>query len=142
MPVTGPKRKPDGQAVHRHKLAHEWVEVEDEPHRGGPDLPELRSDGSVWPARTRAKWEVWRSMPHARLWSSADWDYALDCIEVAAKFHESCSVGIATELRNREKLLGTTIDARRDLRIRYVEAGQQDSADDAGVTNIADYRAL
>ncbi len=28
-------------------------------------------------------------------------------------------IGLATELRNREKALGTTIDSRRDLRIRY-----------------------
>ena len=28
-------------------------------------------------------------------------------------------IGLATELRNREKVLGTTIDSRRDLRIRY-----------------------
>ena len=30
-------------------------------------------------------------------------------------------IGLATELRNREKALGTTIDSRRDLRIRYTE---------------------
>ena len=30
-------------------------------------------------------------------------------------------IGLATELRNREKVLGTTIDSRRDLRIRYTE---------------------
>ena len=28
---------------------------------------------------------------------------------------------LASELRNREKVLGTTIDSRRDLRIRYTE---------------------
>jgi hypothetical protein len=30
-------------------------------------------------------------------------------------------IGLATELRNREKVLGTTIDSRRDLRIRYTD---------------------
>ena len=29
-------------------------------------------------------------------------------------------IGLATELRNREKVLGTTIDSRRDLRICYM----------------------
>jgi hypothetical protein len=31
------------------------------------------------------------------------------------------SVTAASELRQREKILGTTLDARRDLRIRYSE---------------------
>jgi hypothetical protein len=31
-------------------------------------------------------------------------------------------IGLATQLRNREKVLGTTIDSRRDLHIRYTES--------------------
>lgn len=140
MAVRGTKPKPPGQAVNRNQPTHEWVEVEDAPFEGGPELPELRADGSEWPERTRVKWDVWRAMPHAKLWSPADWDYALDCIEVAAKFHESCAVGMATELRNREKLLGTTMDFRRDLRIRYVEPKPEQEP--AEVTRIDDYRNL
>jgi hypothetical protein len=30
------------------------------------------------------------------------------------------SASAATELRQREKIMGTTLDSRRDLRIRYV----------------------
>lgn len=141
MPVSGAKPKPPGQAVTRVKPTYEWTEVENIPFSGGPELPELRADGSSWPARTRRKWEVWRAMPHAKLWTAADWDYALDCLEVAAKFHESCAVGIATELRNREKLLGTTMDSRRDLRIRYVEPAVDDGVS-AEVTRMDDYRNL
>jgi hypothetical protein len=46
---------------------------------------------------------------------------------------------LATELRNREKVLGTTIDSRRDLRIRYTEPA---SSPPAGVTNLDQYRDL
>jgi hypothetical protein len=42
-------------------------------------------------------------------------------------------IGLAAELRNREKGLGTTIDSRRDLRIRYTEPA---SSPPAGVTNL------
>jgi hypothetical protein len=39
-------------------------------------------------------------------------------------------------LRNREKVLGTTIDSRRDLRIRYTEPAS------SPVTNLDQYRDL
>jgi hypothetical protein len=32
---------------------------------------------------------------------------------------------LATELRNREKVLGTTLDYRRDLRIMYTQPGSE-----------------
>jgi hypothetical protein len=37
----------------------------------------------------------------------------------------SAAVGQAAELRLRERVLGTTLDARRDLRIRYISAEEQ-----------------
>jgi hypothetical protein len=140
MPVTGRKAKPAGQAVNRHKPTHDWVEVEDVAFAGGLKLPARRTNGRTWDKRTRAKWEAWRTMPHCKLWGSAEWDFALDSIELAALMHDG-DPKHATELRNREKVLGTTLDFRRDLRIRYVEPAQQDVGDgEAGVTNIADYR--
>jgi hypothetical protein len=66
-------------------------------------------------------------MPHAKLWTQADRDFALDSIEIAARFHEGAS-GVVTELRIRETLLGVTMDARRDLRIRSVEPKKHDLA--------------
>ena len=49
--------------------------------------------------------------------------------EVEDRPYTGGPIGLATELRNRERVLGTTIDSRRDLRIRYrrtrvVSAGQ------------------
>jgi hypothetical protein len=76
-------------------------------------------------------------MPHASLWTEADWQFALDTAEVAAAFHDG-DTKMAVELRQREKILGTTLDARRDLRIRYVEPRPEEER--AGVTAIADYR--
>lgn len=140
MPVSGRKPKPAGQARHRVPPTHDWVEVENVPFGDGPALPELRPDGRPWSRRTAEKWDVWRGMPHCKLWGLAEWDFALDSIEVAAKFHETSDMKFATELRNREKVLGTTNDYRRDLRIRYVEPVVNDAP--AEVARMDDYRNL
>jgi hypothetical protein len=79
-------------------------------------------------------------MPHCVLWSASDWDYAETTAGIAAEVHEG-NWRAATELRNREKTLGTTMDFRRDLRIRYVSVDQGDAAP-SEVTHLADYRDL
>lgn len=139
MPVAGRKPKPQGQARNRMPATHEWTEVERVPFEGGPDLPDMRSDGRRWAERTRAKWDAWRSMPHCKLWGLAEWDFALDSIELAALVHDG-EPRHATELRNREKVLGTTLDYLRDLRIRYVELAVNDTP--ADVARMDDYRSL
>lgn len=147
MPVAGRKPKPDGQAVHRNKPTHDWVEVVDVPYSGGrPDLPEKRTVmGQFGPvevelqAMTRQWWESTSTMPHCALWYESDWMFALSTAMVADSAF-SGGVGAATELRNREKVLGTTADFRRGLRIRYVAAVEPEQP--AGVTSLDDYRSL
>lgn len=140
MPVGGRKPKPPGEAVHRNKPAFDWTEVEDVPFTGGPRLYGQRQNGQDWPERVRQKWQTWRRMPHAKLWTDADWDFVFDTLEIAAQFVETGEVKYATELRNREKIIGTTVDFRRDLRIRYVEPKQK--ANLAPVVNVDDFRNL
>lgn len=153
MPVPGAKQKPPGQAVNRNQPVHEWLEVDDVPFEGGPDLPErmasavaLVKDEPIlrleWHPRTREKWDTWRAMPHCKHWGPAEWDYALDSIEIAGLFHYTGEQKYATELRNRERVLGTTLDYRRALRIRYVEPKTETVGESANVTNIADYMNL
>jgi hypothetical protein len=76
-------------------------------------------------------------MPHCILWDEADWQFALDTASVAAAFHGG-DMKQAVELRQREKVMGTTLDARRDLRIRYVEAVQEEER--PAIAAIEDYR--
>ena len=64
--------------------------------------------------------------------------FALDTLELAADFHKTGEPRFGTELRNREKVLGTTLDYLRGLRIRYVDA--KPASPPAAVANIADYR--
>lgn len=140
MPVTGRKAKPEGEARHRGKPTYEWTDIDDVAFTGGPKLPRTRANGQPWMKRTKDKWAAWSSMPHCTLWGPAEWDFALDAIELAAQFHAG-DEKVATELRNREKVLGTTHDYRRDLRIRYVEP-KPDNDTPASVTKMDDYRDL
>jgi hypothetical protein len=137
VPVAGRKPKPEGQAVNRHKPTHDWIEVVDVPFQGGPKLPK---DGRTWPTWTKRWWGVVSTMPHCVLWTDSDWEFALDTAVLKAKFHTEPAAGLATEIRNRERVLGTTADYRRDLRIRYVEKPAEQVP--AEVTSLDDYRNL
>jgi hypothetical protein len=106
----------------------------------GPKLPPRRRDGNSWPNGIAEKWAAWASMPHARLWREADWEYARDAIELAAAaFADGAKVSLWAELRLWEKQLGTTWSARQDMRIRYTEPS---SSPPATVSKLDDYRNL
>lgn len=140
MPVTGRKPKPQGQAVNRNAKVHDWTEVPDVRHSGGPKLPTRTTLGLPMPPATKRWWQAVSTMPHCALWTDADWSFALDTALIAAQFHTG-DLKLGTELRNRERVLGTTVDFRRDLRIRYVPA-EPERPVDADVANLDDYRDL
>ena len=123
-------RKPsDRPTVTRHKPTVDWTEVPNVSYEGWvPELPVTRQvvdkSGEVIevpvPDATRAWWDALCKMPHCVLWQESDWAFALDTAMVQAQASYGVISAMA-ELRMREKSLGTTVDARRDLRIRYVE---------------------
>ncbi|HEX6685752.1 MAG TPA: hypothetical protein VF062_23455 [Candidatus Limnocylindrales bacterium] len=148
MAVVGRKPKSDKERRNRVAPVHDWAEVEDIPYTGErPRLPQrFRTDPETgtsvrvsWPARTKGWWDIVSRMPHCRLWSASDWEFAIETAEVHARFAEGTN---ATELRIRQKLLGTTADARRDLRIKYVQPKTAKTDQPADVVNIDDYRDL
>jgi hypothetical protein len=122
-------RKPaDRPTVTRHKPTVDWTDVNAVPFSGPvPDLPDVRTvtlrSGDIvelpMPDETRRWWSAISAMPHCVLWHESDWQYALDTALVHAQAIHGVLSAMA-ELRLREKTLGTTVDARRDLRIRYV----------------------
>jgi hypothetical protein len=131
MPLPGAKPKPEGQKVTRVEAVHEWTEVVDEPYRG--PVPELKLS-----AGTAKWWAALSSMPHCILWTPSQWMFAVD----TAFLHEAFEGGetkLAAEIRIREKVLGTTLDALRDLRIRYVKPAEVVSS--AGDAKMADFDA-
>jgi hypothetical protein len=137
MATAGRKPNEGTPVRHRVKPVHEWAEIEDVPFATGPELPELELT-LPWPSETREWWRDISAMPHCVLWEDSDWRFAVETARVVAAFHRG-AITLAGEIRQREKVLGTTWEARRDLRIRYVPAGARD-ADSAGVTAIEQYR--
>ena len=139
MPLAGRKLKPEGQARTRHKPTHDWTIVPNVAYDAPRPLPDSRPDGKRWPEWTLRWWEVVSVMPHCSLWSDADWRFAIETAVVAAEFHDG-DMSKAAELRIREKVLGTTLDARRDLRIRYTDPAPD--AEPEQVARLEDYRNL
>lgn len=141
MPLAGAKPQDDHR--HRNPPVHEWQEVLNTPYTGdSPELPSTHFTTSRGGNRNEFKfqpmvlewWNVLRQMPHCILWSESDWQFALATAVVADEAFAG-NTGAAAELRMREKILGTTYDARRDLRIRYVESLSGDTVSNATNSN-------
>lgn len=113
MAIVGRKPKSDAERRNPTPARHEWIEVEDVAFASAPAL------GGRPAAEVRRWWDAVSTMPHCVIWTRADWQFAMDTAVVAAAFYKG-NVKAAGELRQREKIMGTTMDARRDLRIRYV----------------------
>lgn len=154
MALPGAKPKEDrSQVRHRNPVAG-WTEVDNVPFEGGPELPARAPadeaqwaaagviPGEGWPEQTARWWSVISRMPHAKLWTGADWEFARSTAEVHARTFEGWRGYTGAELRQREKLMGAYADALRDLRIRYVEPKGDQPAGGDNVTNIDDYRGL
>lgn len=121
MPVTG--RKPKEEHRHRVKPSHEWLEVLNVPFTKAPRLPL----GYTWPEPTKKWWKAVTALPHCALWDEGDWTFAT----ATAFIHAQMWLGDAAraaEVRLRERAMGTTWDARRDLRIKYVDSLEPDLA--------------
>lgn len=103
----------------------DWTDVPDLPYDGlSPDLPKL-SRRRRWRDEVVEWWEEVRRMPHCRLWTPTDWRFALEIAHMKQQFWTDLDEGemkttTATEIRRREDQIGTTSEARRKLRVRYV----------------------
>lgn len=116
----------------------DWTDVPNRPYEGvSPDLPRL-------PNRRRYHelvvqwWEMVRHMPHCRTWAPTDWQYAVETALLKHFFWTDAlstdgdvKITAAQEIRRREDNMGTTEEARRKLRIRYVEVDPDEDEDDS-----------
>lgn len=111
--------------VGKNSRADEWIEVPDVPYEGrSPELPKL-PHRRKWYPQVEGWWEQVRRMPHCLLWSPSDWVYALELAYLKQDWWNDYQSDVvystkSTEIRRREDVLGTTAEARRKLRIRYV----------------------
>lgn len=155
MGVPGTKPKADRTQVRHKNPTYDFTEVDDVPFAGAPALRDRATGGiSVlevgaanspdWPEATLGWWAVVSRMPHCKLWTESDWQFAMDTAEIHARTMEAWRGYTGAELRQREKLMGTYADARRDLRIKYVEPKAKPDAEAvaAGVVQLDDYRGL
>ncbi|MCK2237718.1 MULTISPECIES: hypothetical protein [unclassified Crossiella] len=116
MAITG--RPPSERPRNRNAKVHDWTLVDAVPFAGpSPELPEL-DDG--WHPQTLAWWGAVRSMPHCRLWTDTDWQFAIETALLSNEFWHG-EPARAAELRLRAGKLGITHEDRLKLRIRYVD---------------------
>lgn len=126
-----------GQLARRlgHSANADWTEVANRPFEGPtPDLPKLPNRAKYHPMVT-TWWDMVRVMPHCVSWSPTDWQFAVETAVLKHYFWVDASMGevkttAATELRRREDNMGTTEEARRKLRVRYVDVPDEDEFED------------
>ncbi|MDJ0338255.1 hypothetical protein [Cryobacterium sp. PH31-O1] len=122
-----PGREPTANPVHRNTPQVGWTDVPDKPFSGKrPTLPKTRTvvidaEPVALPMSplTVEWWNVVSTMPHCALWTASDWLLAQSTAFLFDVFAAGTHT-VAAELRRREQELGTTAEARRKLRIRYV----------------------
>ncbi len=126
----------DDRSQVRHRIA--VLDFDDYPNVpfDGPKLPtRYRYESGLevragWPRPTQRWWEQIRTMPHAKAWTPTDWEFAFLTAEGHARYTEG--KGSLVEIRARERRMGTTAEARKDLRIRYVEPSIATRKEEAG----------
>jgi hypothetical protein len=132
MAHRGPAAK---NVKHGRTPTADWTEVLDVPFAGpSPDLPRLPRR-QKWHPMVEQWWAQVREMPHCALWRATDWLYALETAHMKHAYWLLAEQGEATttaavEIRRREDQMGTTLEALRKLRIRYLPAGQVDDLED------------
>lgn len=134
MAYTGPEQK---GAKHGRTPNGEWTEVPNVPF-DGPALPK-KPRNKKWNENVTAWWDVIRVLPHCVLWDDADWQFAIETANYKELLWQEMADGklpstLATEIRRREDVMGTTREARRKLHIRYVDAAPAtEDVDEPGV---------
>lgn len=157
MPAPGPAPVADRTQVRRAAANPDilvWREFDDVPNTKAPPLPprsmaEPHGDlpggtRGYWPDATQRWYRAISRLPHTTSWTDAEWQFCWDVAEVHARFTEGWKGHNGAELRLREAMLGNTWDARRGLRIRYVEPKKKadENAVPADVARLDDYRSL
>lgn len=142
MAFSGPEPK---DRKHGRTPNAEWVDVPNVPFDGPGRLELPKRRGMRWPAEVVSWWESASRMPHCVLWSESDWVFALETAFMKFDWWRDFNEGKvqptkSTEIRRREDVMGTTAEARRKLRVRYVDADSQAESPLIVVADLSDRR--
>jgi len=119
MPVRGRPAKDPDQRVNRMPLQHEFQRVLNVPYV--PTKEQARCPVAGAKTATRRWWAMVSTMPHCINWTEGEWEFARATAFIHDRFMNDRPT-LGKELRDRERVMGTTEDARRALKIRYVSA--------------------
>lgn len=137
MAVRGPSPKANKHG-RTPSMAGDWTDVPDRPYDGpSPDLPTLPRR-KKWHPMVAQWWEQVRHMPHCSKWRPTDWTYATETALMKQGYWDAYDrneavTTAAVDIRRREDQMGTTQEALRRLRIRYVDPdliADEDDEDD------------
>lgn len=145
MAISGPEPR---ERKHGRTPNVDWTDVPNEPFEGPLRLELPKRRGTKWAPEVVRWWDIVSRMPHCVLWERSDWEFALETAFMKQDWWGDFDAGKvlptkSTEIRRREDQLGTTAEARRKLRVRYVDADEdivEEVADSAEVANLADRR--
>jgi hypothetical protein len=124
MAGRGPAPKPQHRRARSNKDPFPLRVVTVEPVKQ-PPLPQFYVDRKrfIWPARTRAWWEMWGSSPLASEFTATDWSELLDTAFLHAQYWRG-DLKLGAELRLRVAKFGATPEDRARLRITFAQADE------------------
>lgn len=138
MAARGPNSKTNKHG-RTPSMAGDWIDVPDRPYEGpSPNLPALPRR-KKYHQMVEQWWEQIRHMPHCSKWRPTDWTYAIETALFKQAYWDAydrgeASTTAAVDIRRREDQMGTTQEALRKLRIRYIDpelvAGEDEDEDD------------
>lgn len=144
MAVTGPFPKENSR--NRGKIT-DWKEYENTPNEPRP-VPKVH--GVKFRVAVVEWWNIICRMPHTVDWKESDWQFAVETMLLREAWWKTYArngnpqPSVMVELRRRDDQMGTTMEARRKLRIRYIEPRISESEIEAigasSVSSLADRR--
>lgn len=141
--IPGSTPKPERQNQRERAPGIDYIDVPDVPYKGAPPLP----TDTDWLIPTQNWWGRISRMPHCVLWTDGDWEFALTTARMFDKFILGVN-SMAPSLMRRERAMGVTHEARRDMRIRYVDPNalpateEDDEREPDNVSALNDYRRM
>jgi hypothetical protein len=127
--MARPGPQPKATPKHGHSGAG-WIDYINTPYTGpGSDMELPATPGVQWFGQVEGWWEQIRQMPHCADWAPTDWIFAIETALFKQNMYSEFFGGtihatMITEIRRREDQMGTTVEARRKLGIRYVDPAQ------------------